>query len=757
MRPTSRHGRRTNDSARSARAPRDLPLELTALVGRAPELTLLGEATAHSRLVTVVGPGGIGKSRLVARAAATCALPDGARLVDLAPLAAGELVEYAVAQALGLTEHAVRPARAVLVDHFAPQRALLVLDGFEHLVDGCAGLVRTLLRAAPGLRVLAAGRRPLGVRGERVVPLAPLAEGDAVALFADRAGAVLPGFALDEANAADVREICRRLDGIPLAVELAAGRLTALSPGQLLHRLDDRFRLLTGGGRDALPRHRTLRTAIGWSHELCTTQERLLWARLSVFSGTFDLEAAEYVCGGDGLPPDEVLDVLSALLDQSVVHREDGPSGARYRMLETVRAYGADWLEGSGDTARLRRRHLDWYAGLAAWCELEWFSPRQREVAARTAAELPNVRAALEHALTEPGSTPVALHVAGTLWFCWVGCGRLAEGRHWLQRGLELDCGPEGACESPPDVRLKALWVLGHVAALQGDTVAALAALHECREEAERTDDALAVAHAEHRTGVLALVADDAERAERLLRSALDHYREIGELNSNVLMARVELATALIFQHDPLAGGLGDADGGRNAVAEAVGWCEEVREACEDHGERWALSYALLVLAYAAWSEGDPARARRLLEEGLVIGHAFGDLLGVALAVELLALVTLDEGDPGEAAVLQGAAGGLWPSAGRHSLGPASPRAARAPRALGERRARAALGDARYEEGLRRGAPLGLDAAVRRALGRGAGPVPAPPECPREAADARTPGPVAPPAPWSGEATGPGA
>ncbi|MFD8936824.1 ATP-binding protein [Streptomyces sp. NPDC059578] len=760
MRPTSRPGPRTNDSSDVAEVPRDLPLELTAFVGRAPELTRLGEATAHDRLVTVVGPGGVGKSRLVARAAAACALPDGARLVDLTAVHAVERVDRAAAESLGLADHAVRPALEVLREHFAGQRALLVLDGFEHLVAPCAALVGDLLRAAPGLRVLAAGRRPLGVRGERVVPLAPLDERDAVALFADRAEAAVPGFALDEDNTADVREICRRLDGIPLAVELAAGRLTVLSPGQLLHRLDDRFRLLTGGGRDAPPRHRTLRTAIGWSHELCTAQERLLWARLSVFAGSFDLEAVEYVCGAQGLSVDEVLDVLGELLAQSVVSREDGPGGVRYRMLETVRAYGADWLEGSGDTARLRHRHRDWYAGLATWCELEWFSSRQAEAAARIEVELPNLRAALEHALTEPGDTHPGLHLASTLWFCWVGCGRLAEGRYWLQRSIELDQGPEAESDGVPDARLKALYVFGHVALLQGDTVAALTALHECRDEAERTDDAVAVAYAEHRTGFLALVGDDAVRAERLLRSALERYQGIGELNSLVLLARVELAAAVLVQCGFPGGavaarGRGDRTGSCR-TAEAVRLCEEVREVCEDHGERWALAYALLVLAYVAWSEGDPARARRLLEECLVIEHGFQDLVGALLAIELLALVTLDQGDPVEAA------GALWPSVGSPLFGSVS---SRDPRVTGERRCRARLGPAGYEAAVREGARLGLDAAVRRALGRSAEPAPVAPQEPREehgpggaaepdAAEAETARPAASPAPRSGETTG---
>ncbi|MGC0404782.1 putative ATPase [Streptomyces sp. SAI-126] len=668
----------------------NIPLELDGFVGRRAELSGLARSLDTSRLVTVTGPGGIGKSRLAARVAgARCAPPDGVWRVELAAVRDPEFLDYAVVETLGLTDHTVRAPRETLLAHLTGRRLLLVLDGFEHLVDACAALVVDLLEQLSGLSVLAVGRRPLAVAGEQVLALGPLGEDEAVELFAERAGrqGVTAG---DDPH---VRELCRRLDGIPLAIELAVGRLGALAPAQLLERLDDRFRLLTGGGRDALPRHRTLRTAIGWSHELCTSEERLLWSRLSVFAGQFDLEAAEYVCSGGGLHSDDVLDVLSALLAQSVVAREETATGVRYRMLDTVRAYGAEWLEATGDAVRLRRRHRDWYVGLATWCELDWFSPRQNEVAARIEAELPNLRCALEYCLTEPDGAELGQHLAGSLWFCWVGCGRLSEGRHWLERSVELEPGHEHA-------RLKALWVLGYVAILQGDTVPALAALQECREEAERSANPTAAAYAEHRTGCLALVSDDMPRAQALLGSSLARYQEIGELNSNVLMGQVELAMARAF--------LGD-------LPDAVRLCEDVRRVCEDHGERWARSYALYVLAYAAWSEGDAARARELLTDCLACAHAFHDLLGSVLSIELLALVTVTQGDAVEAAVLQGAAASLWPSVGLPLFGSAY---YNAPHELCEATVRERLGDERYEEGVRQGRALGRDAAVCRALGR---------------------------------------
>ncbi len=675
------------------RGPGNLPAELNRFVGRDAELAALARRLESARLVTLTGLGGVGKSRLAAHGAAILQdrFCDGVWLVELDALREPHLLDLTVAEALTVADRGGRPVRAALGEHLADRELLLVLDGHDHLVEACAELTWELLRRAPGLRVLAAGRRPLGIPGEHVVPLAPMAGADAAALFADRAASVVAGFTVEASDEAAVAELCRRLDGIPLALELAAGRLRALSVNQVLHRLDDRFRLLTGGARGTLPRHRTLRTAIGWSHELCTPRERLLWARLSVFAGQFDLEAVEYVCTGPELPGGEVLDVVAELVAQSVLVREETATGVRYRMLDTVRAYGADWLDATGDTARLRRRHRDWYLGLATWCELDWFSPRQAEIAARIEAELPNLRVALEQSLASADDTHLGQYLAGTLWFYWVGCGRLSEGRHWLDRALELDGDHDEA-------RLKALWVTGHVAALQGDTVGALGALRECSETAERTGNAAAAAYALHRTGCLALVCDDLPRAEELLRGALARYREIGELSSTALMAQLALAMAAAFQEEP---------------ADAVRLGEEVREVCEDHGERWTLAYAQFVLAYAAWSQGDCGRARALLEESLAIDHAFGDLLGAVLGLELLALVTLGEGGAEEAAVLQGAAGRIWPSVGVVLFG--SRHYSRL-HALCEEQARQRLGDEAYEDALRTGGRLDLDAVVARVL-----------------------------------------
>ncbi|MER5729327.1 AAA family ATPase [Streptomyces sp. NPDC002138] len=689
--------RRPDDSPPATPACGNLPSELNGFVGRGPELAELARLLGAARLVTVTGVGGVGKSRLVLAAArqAQERYCDGVWLAELSAVRDPALLELTLAEALGLTDHTTRPPRTVLAEHLAERRLLLVLDGFEQLVEECADLVHELLRRSPGLRVLAAGRRPLAVDGERSFPLAPLDADDALALLAERSAEADPAFAVTGENRAALGELCARLDGIPLALELAAGRLRTLSPAQVLDRLEDRFALLTGGARGALPRHRALRTAIGWSHELCTAGERLLWARLSVFAGRFDLEAAEYVCAGPDLPVEGVLDLVGELLAQSLLVREQTPAGVRYRMLETVRMYGAGWLESLGDAGRLRRRHRDWYMGLATWCELDWFSPRQHQVAALVEAELANLRLALECCLEDPDDIHLGQYLAGTLWFYWAGCGRLTEGRLWLDRALEQD-GRPGTEHEP--ARLKALWVLGYVAALQGDAVAAMSALHECRDTARISGNPVATAYAVHRMGCLALLSDDMARAGELLGAALAHYREAGELNSNVLMCQVELAMTRAFQ--------GDLPG-------ALALCEEAREICEDRGERWAKAYALYVLAYAALDAGGAAEARRLLNECVTINHAFHDLLGLVLALELLALVTVAEGEPAEAAVLQGAAEPLWGSVGLRLFGSGY---FNAPRLMCQERAGELLGAERYAAGARHGRGLTLDAVVERAL-----------------------------------------
>ncbi|MER7757744.1 regulator [Kitasatospora sp. NPDC097643] len=710
--------------------PGRLPAEVTGFVGRQHELTELARLLAAARLVTVTGTGGVGKSRLALRAAARAAgaFPDGTWLVDVAPVQDPLLLGHAVLEALRLTDGTARPPLDVLTGQLAGRRLLLVLDGCEHLVEACAELVDALLRALPGLRVLATSRAALRAGGEHLLTLAPLPVGplpagppakdrahpgtlpDAVRLFAERAREVLPSFEVTEANTEAVGLLCRRLDGIPLAVELAAVRLRALSVEQITARLDDRFRLLTGGARTALPRHQTLRTTIGWSHELCTVQERLFWARLSVFAGGFDLEAAEYVCAGEGIEAEDVLDLLTELVAKSVVMREDSAFGVRFRLLDTLREYGGHWLRAAGEEHRLLRRHRDWYLGVATWGEVEWFGSRQAETAERTELAHTNLRAALEFCLAEPGEEQIALLLAGTLWFYWVGCGHLGEGRHWLDRALALD-------RSPTEARAKALWVTGYMATLQGDLEAARPALEECRRQALDTGDDRALAYAVHRQGCAALIGDEPARAAELFEEALWHYRSIGELNSNVLMAMFELGIAYLFQGDQESGEL---------------WMGQARELCEEHGEQWAYAYVLYAMAYSHWLDGAVRAARALARECVRLNHLFHDLLGIVLGIDLLALLETEPSGPDtpgnlcEARVLQGAAHRIWRTVGTPFLGS---RSFFGPHQECAERARAGLTEQEYEDCYEAGARLDLDAAVSRALGGGGaadGPGPGP-------------------------------
>jgi len=684
----------------------NLPSATTGLVGRTRELGEAAALLAEARLVTVTGCGGVGKSRVALRAA-TLAEPlfaDGAWLVDCSPVRDAALLGHAVAEALRLTDGTAREPADVLIDHLARRELLLVLDGCEQLADACAALTARLLAAAPGLRVLATSRQPLNAPGEHLLPLTPLPAdspgADAVTLFTRRARAVVPGFRLTPANEDVVTALCRRLDGIPLALELAAGRLRALSVDQITERLDDRFRLLTGGSRSAVPRHQTLRTTIGWSHELCSPQERLLWARVSVFAGSFDLDAAEYVCSGRGLRQEEVLEVLSELVAKSVVVREHAPAAGEpggYRLLDTVREYGAHWLRASGEERTLRRLHRDWYVGLASWGEIEWFSPRQVPTSLRTHRAHANLRAAMDFCLGEPGEEQLALHLAGTLWYFWVGCGHLGEGRHWLE--LALAGSPE-----PTESRAKALWVTGYVCTLQGDLLRARPVLEECRRQALATGDDRALAYAVHRQGCAALIGDELPRATELFQEALWHYEKLGELNSNVLMAMFELGLALLFQ-------------GEQEQGEA--WMARVCDRCEAHGEQWAYTYGLFAMAYGAWLNGDFETARIHARESVRLNHVFRDLVGTALAVEMLALLTTEPGpggEPGdlrEARLLQGAAHSIWSGVGIPLFGSRSFNAAHAECEL---RVLSVLPGPEAAESFRLGTLLGLEAAVRRAL-----------------------------------------
>ncbi|MET9830670.1 LuxR C-terminal-related transcriptional regulator [Streptomyces sp. NPDC006385] len=708
-----------------------LPVETTSFVDRRGELATGRELLARTRLVTLTGPGGVGKTRLAARIAAGVrrTFPDGVRFVHLSGLDDPALVPLAAADALDLHDHSARPPLQALVEWVRDRRLLLLIDNCEHLLPACAELAAALLHGTTGVRILATSRHRLGLTEEHLLEVRPLPvpdpDGDlsapegypALALFADRAAAVVPGFRLTAANRAAVARLCHRLDGLPLAIELAAVRMRVLDVDQLLDRLDDRYRLLTGGSPAALPRHQTLRAAVDWSHELCTEREQLVWARLSVLAGSFDLETAEAVCA-QGAPPkeraapgdvaplrsDDVLDAVTGLVDKSVLARESGPDGIRYRLLDTLRHYGLDRLRRlPGEEPAARRRQRDWMLRRAATCENAWFGPGQREIVARLRADQDNLRAALDFSLTTPGERLPGLRLAGTLWFYWHACGAPREGRHWLDRALAAN--PE-----PTPERARGLWIAGLLAAATHDLTAGLALAREAHALARVLDDAAEAAHAEYVIGVITLFMDDLPTALAHFESSVARGPVPGQHLSLHGLDQVELACALGF--------LGEAD-------RAVEVCERALRMCERHGEEWVRSYVLRILALAHTVRRDWRRAEHHARRALRLKLAVHDVIGIALTLDLLARVATETGAHERAAVLLGAADRTWAGIDRDRWGSATLNSAREDC---EARARGALGSPEFQRAYERGAGLALAETVDYAADDGR---PARPTSPR--------------------------
>ncbi|WP_331755750.1 LuxR C-terminal-related transcriptional regulator [Streptomyces sp. NBC_01643] len=641
-------------AAKAAHQAGNLPAELTSLVGRQSDVARTRQALSETRLLTLTGPGGVGKTRLALRVAAEvqCAFPSGSWMVELAPLKDATLLSRIIAEALGVQDQSARPPLIALTDNLVGRQLLLVLDNCEHLLDACATVVKHLLAKVPDLRVLATSREPLGVEGERVVSVSPLSSPDpsplvddlsrfgAVTLFLDRAAAAAPGFEITNSNRSAVVRLCRRLDGIPLAIELAAVRLRALTVEELLEGLDnDRFALLTTGDRGALARQQTLQAAIDWSYDLCSPQEQMLWARLSVFSGGCDLQAAEQVCAGDGINSTEIRDLVAGLVDKSILVRYESSNSprARYRLLETVHQYGAKRLSHSRQEPALRERHVAYYKQLAATSEKEFFSPRQAEWFERLRFDLANLRAALNYCFTHDVQT--GLELAAHLRDYWIALA-LSEGRLWMDRGLAR--APE-----PSATRLQVLWGNGWVAALQGDTDAALAMLAECRTVAQQLGDDTAVSHAVQLSGVALLYQGDAEGARPLLREALEAQRAEGD--------KAAITLTLFYL------GLGSAWRGDDD-AEAL--FDEALEICEASGASWSRSYVLWGSSYEMWGRRNFSEASERIRESLGLQRPIGDRRGFALGTEVLAWVTAAEGRYERAARLLGGAQTMWRSIG---------------------------------------------------------------------------------------------
>jgi predicted ATPase/class 3 adenylate cyclase len=655
--------------------PHNLPLQLTSFVGRERELAavaaLLGGGPSGPRLVTLTGPGGTGKTRLALQAAADAleAHPDGVWLVELAALADPALVPQAVAAPVGVREEPGRPLAATLTDALRPKRLLLLLDNCEHLVDACARLAEALLRACPALRVLATSREALGVAGEAPYPVPPLslpelpeppdlpdaghppargglAQAEAVRLFVERATTLQPAFAVTAQNARPLAELCRRLDGLPLALELAAARVPVLGVEGLLARLDDRFRLLTGGSRTALERHQTLQATVDWSHALLTAPERVLFRRLAVFAGGWGLEAAEQVCSDATLPQDDVLDLLTRLVDKSLVLADAPAAGpARYRLLETLRQYAQHKLADAEEVAAVRGRHAAVYLALAEQAEPALYGPEQLAWLDRLEQEHANLLAALAWLAERgaggepeaPDAAEAALRLGAALARFWVMRSHVALAGEWLGRLLALPGAQRTAA------RARVLAGAGHVAFWRRDYAAGRRLAGETLALAQAVGDGFGIAFARLGLGSIARTAQVAAwRAQDAARAAQEAATARAHLEASrhafAALGSLSLVANAVQGLADVARDAGDDQGAARLYAEAEALARPT-------GDGWTLGHILLGRAELARRGGDYPLARRLCEEALALRRAHRDPREIGGTLALLGQVALAAGD----------------------------------------------------------------------------------------------------------------
>jgi predicted ATPase/DNA-binding CsgD family transcriptional regulator len=678
----------------------NLPAEVTSFVGRRRELTDAKRALSKSRLVTLTGVGGVGKTRVAERLGRDRrrAYPHGVWLVELGELSDPALLTQTVLTELSVRGPASEDALAALTDFLSSRQLLLVLDNCEHLLDEVAALSTALLRSCPDLQILATSREPLRVVGEAVLPVPPMAAPepdrrggvaglsryDAVALFTERAAAAVPDFALTEENYRAVAALCHRLDGLPLAIELAAGRLRSLSPAQLLSKLDDRYALLTGGARGRPDRQQTLRASIEWSYQLCTPAEQRLWARLCVFAGSFELDAVEAVCSGGDFAGEQMVDLVSGLVDKSIVVRHERGTVVRYRLLESIREFGLERLSEAGEGPALRMAHWQWYAALVRTAKAEWVSARQGFWLSRLAAEGANVRSALDFCLNEHGDTDAVMEiVVGLPLGYWWAHGRLGEGRHWLDEALARSSGVTV-------LRVRALLRNAILAMVGGEVATGDRLLEEARGLIRQVSDPMVLAQLHHVAARSARLAGDLPRAVSELEQALAMPASRTDLDFYLdLLQSLAFFAAMAGQHE------------RSRAC-----YEETFELTGPLGESWHRANALMALGLDAWRMGDPVRAVELQRAGLEIKLGLDDQLSTAVGLEALAWGVGALGQHKRAAQLLGTAEVLWDSIG-------SSLATVLPNLAGEHdkavaAARAALGDQGYEAAFRRGKQMPL-------------------------------------------------
>jgi non-specific serine/threonine protein kinase len=648
------------------------------------------------RLLTLLGPAGVGKTRLAVRAAyeAIDRFSDGVCMVRLEELADPELLPQTVAECLELKDSTKDPIRQV-VGFLKNRSVLLVLDNCEHLVDQCAEFIEALLQETGSACVLATSRHVLAVNGEQLLQVPTLAvqgieaprngsRGDAVALFEQRTKASVGKSFATAQDRELATKICLALDGIPLAIELAVPWLRVITLVEMAARLQDRFRLLVKGSHSSPRRHQTLASAVDWSYQLCTPDEARLWSRLSVFAGGFTLEAAVAVCVDDGDDVD-LLELFSGLTDKSILMRDMDKGTARYRMLETLRQYGARRLAETGEDVAVQRRHSEFFAAMAGRASAAWLGPDQLRLVAEIQHEHANLRAALEFCLRRPEDGERAACLAIDLEFYWVNCGFFGECVLWLDRVLAL-------ADLPAILRVNAVWIRVYAAAALGDADTAATMAADNVAKARALGDPVALANALLGQGGSALVQANYELAESLYVECLALYEQGGVVNCNVILAYTARAMVAGFSGRPQQ----TEEMTRKAIAIA-----------DEHGEQCIRSYALYCLALAEWQLGKYGDAQTHAREGLAIKAKFGDLVGQALIVELCAWIAATMGDAMVCAQLLGVTDRLWLRVGGDAM--LDSQTWRGPHRNAELAAREALGAAEFEAAFADGVTQAID------------------------------------------------
>ncbi len=621
-------------------AAHNLPADLTSFIGRNAEISTITGLLPATRLLTLAGSGGVGKTRLALKAAVEVVdqYRDGVWLVELGSLADDTLVSKAVAHVLGVLGQSGRPLDASLVDALRGCQILLVLDNCEHLARTCAALVETLLRACPALHVMATSRQPLGVPGEiiwRVPPMAlpsvdvvltreMLDRYDATRLFVERARAVLPGLVITEPMASTIARICARLDGIPLAIELAAARLTVLSLTQLDQRLNDRFRVLTTGYRTQLPRHQTLRATVDWSFDLLAETEQILFRRLAVFAGGWTLEAAEAVGADDRVRREEVLDVLSSLVDKSFVLVDQQNAEVRYWLLETLREYGMEKLRSAGEERTMRNRHRDFCVRLVRRAEPMLHREEQLIWFERLDREHDNLRTALAWSQARGSSHAPLVELARRLWWFWYQRGHLAEGLKWIQAALGVVV--EAAA------RVDLLLGAGFLAYGQANLEQAEALFAESLELARAIADRARIGRSLAYLSMTLRDRGDLVRPSAMLDETVALYA-----GTDAVDIAFDVAFARYFQ--------GRIAIRRGEVQWAADLLDEGLRGFRRLGDRYGIALCLHELGNVALERGDDERASSLFAEVLVVSRELGFPRGICFALQGQATIARRRGD----------------------------------------------------------------------------------------------------------------